>query len=65
MSRKDYVAFAKTFRGQYDLAIKHSQPQSALTVVALAIQFADVLAADNPAFNKKRFLVAALGEDYK
>lgn len=63
MSRKDYVVFAKVFRGQYDLAIKHSQPQSALTVVALARQVADAFAADNPNFDRERFLVAALGED--
>jgi hypothetical protein len=55
MSRKDYVALAEAIRLEFQ-ADPHNRG-----VYYVAQNIAAVLAADNPNFNKERFLEAALG----
>lgn len=59
MSRKDYVALAEAIRRQYDA----STTDEALRAVRnVALMQAAVFAEDNPNFDRRRFLEAALGE---
>lgn len=61
MSRRDYVAIAAAFRREFLLWSGDPDALDArLAVKSLAGRVADVLAADNPNFNRERFLTAAL-----
>lgn len=56
MSRKDYIAIASAIRAEWDVS-RH------IYIVNVARNIADVCAADNPNFNRARFMEAALGKD--
>jgi hypothetical protein len=58
MTKKDYEAIAEVFRNQ-----KRGLATEQDVVEAIAGDFADVLQADNPRFNRARFLAACRGED--
>lgn len=55
MSRKDYVAFARIIKT--NLEISHS-PLERVTVKGVATDMADLFAADNPRFDRQKFLTA-------
>lgn len=58
MSRKDYVALANAFHE----AIQDAESEQIVWGVETALaNVADVLQADNPNFNRERFIAAALG----
>jgi hypothetical protein len=60
MSRKDYVAFAALLREHADTIMDPTQaPDIALADLVNGV--ADVFAADNPNFDRRRFLEAATG----
>lgn len=60
MSRKDYVAIAAAIRAEYKAV--SDGPALQRSVERVAERIANVLAADNPRFDRDRFLAAALGE---
>ena len=60
MSRKDYVALAAAIRAEYTAAA-YQQETHDDAVIAVASKIADALYADNPRFNREKFLHAALG----
>lgn len=65
MSRKDYEAIAKAIRTQAELHNPDDGPEEMYArfgVEATACRIADVLAEDNPRFDRERFLNAALGD---
>ena len=57
MSRKDYVAIALAIRAEKDA----TTPGYEAPLEGVAERLADVLAEDNPTFNRDRFMQAALG----
>ena len=59
MSRKDYVAIAAAIRAEYEAVA--DGPALRRVVEQTADRIADVFAADNPNFDRERFLRAALG----
>lgn len=59
MSRKDYEAIAAAIRAELDA----TTPGYESPLHAVAKRIADVFAADNPNFNRERFIAAALGKD--
>lgn len=59
MTRKHYIAFAKAIRIVRDWVHaedREARPENA--VVAMALNIADVLQADNPQFDRTRFYEA-------
>jgi hypothetical protein len=52
MSRRDYIALAEAIRAEAGSSMANK----------IAAKIADVLAADNPRFDRQRFLSAALGD---
>ena len=58
MTRKDYVALAAAIRGVYDI-LESNADRFVICQVAQAI--AAMLAADNPRFERARFIIAATG----
>lgn len=62
MTKKDYIAIAQEFANQHSENALNQALGSANTpyraVVRLANRVADVLAADNPRFDRERFLAA-------
>jgi len=59
MTRKDYVALAEAIAGAFPIT-ENSTPIIAWRLTMEAI--ADVLAADNPRFDRERFVKACQGE---
>ena len=59
MTRKDYVLIADTIKGSinYEQNFNNNQ-EKADGIKALAITLASTLEADNPRFDRDRFLVA-------
>ena len=64
MSRKDYEAIAAAIREEYDAwAAEGDSGTAGTTALATAAEnIADALAADNPRFDREKFLNAALGD---
>jgi hypothetical protein len=58
MSRKDYVAFAAELAAQRKHFLTCSDKVSAYAVESVADGIANVFAADNPRFDRVRFLAA-------
>lgn len=52
MSKKDYVALAAVLNNWYKV------PEARTYAAAIALDMADVLAADNPRFDRERWIVA-------
>lgn len=57
MTRKDYVLLAQAIRGSF-AAVKNAEQQNG--VKTAAERLSDALAADNPRFDRTRFLEAAI-----
>ena len=55
MSRKDYVAIAEAIARLRD---NYTDPTVRSSFALVALELADALAADNPRFDRDRFLVA-------
>lgn len=62
MSRKHYAATARVIRDNMERAAECSDPTAhaaaELCARAIALGMADVFAADNPRFDRERFLTA-------
>jgi len=58
MSRKDYVRIAAELREERETAIALFEPMHAAGIAVAAQAVARVLAADNPRFDRARFLAA-------
>lgn len=58
MSRKDYVAIAAAINRAFNSDFYESETYSGIEVTATFI--ADALQAENPRFDRERFLAAAL-----
>lgn len=64
MTRKDYVAIAKAFKAEADSALRDTGGAGHGRMVygylcAVAVNVADVFEADNPRFDRDRFIKAA------
>jgi hypothetical protein len=55
VTRKDYEAIASCIRGERE---GWSQPEPRIAVSRIARHLAEIMAADNPRFDRKRFLAA-------
>ena len=59
MTRKDYVAIAKVFQHRAEMARNiQNAPSRIAHYSEVAVDIADVLARDNPRFDRARFLKA-------
>lgn len=58
MTRKDYIAIAKTISSLDEIVDDYA-------LEAIAEAFADSLAVENPRFDRKRFIVASTATDSK
>lgn len=59
MTRKHYIAFAKAIRIVRDLVhSEYREVHAESAVVAMALNIADVLQADNPRFDQTKFYEA-------
>ena len=63
MSRKDYVAIATAVHDQLELFDAPDEEPYRLGIEFVTFRIADVLADDNPNFDRERFLDAAIGLD--
>lgn len=70
MSKKDYIAIARAIREEYDIvcnANPTTQTQKTFAFGAenaienLTFKLASVLELDNPDFDRKKFILAAIG----
>jgi hypothetical protein len=59
MSRKDYVAVAEVLNTQAVKAVEGHEVTAFFAVADIANGLADLFAADNPRFDRDRFLTAA------
>ena len=55
MTRKDYVKFAEMFRGMFTNCINDIER---ITIIEACEQTSDIFSADNPNFDRERFLTA-------
>lgn len=63
MTRKDYVKLAEAIRECARAVEAHPGCSPEMVLVRVADEIGDVLAADNPRFDRERFERAALGTD--
>lgn len=59
MSRKDYIKFAAMLAGERALAESIGDDGAVRQVEAITYSLADILAQDNPGFNRQRFYDAS------
>ena len=58
MTRKDYVIIAKALKTQFELSHENNEDDGLCAVINVANDLATALEADNPRFDRERFLEA-------
>ena len=58
MTRKDYIKFAKFWKDHKEISVLSQNDQWAKAVEASFKDFADLLADDNPRFDRQKFFKA-------
>ena len=58
MTRKDYVMIAQALRTQFELSHDNNEDDGLCAVINIANDLATALEADNPRFDRERFLEA-------
>ena len=58
MTRKDYVRFAAMFKSVHVYYLSQDKPDGEKAVEWIANKSADIFQADNPAFDRAKFLKA-------